>query len=193
MTFANQNSDVQYRQKLTDQIIAAGQARASLQTETAYYEDMLASIRRLPVNAAARGAAPNREAVEAARIRFDEIYKDVVRALEQINSVYEELSSQNLNPRTNLYTITGPFLVAAQRTLTFGLLALYALMTLMLSLLLVPLACIIYHYFHTEILPHWVNTASKEPHSDGDSAGRTAEEEAVVPPVETPKKVGGRF
>ena len=85
--------------------------------------------------------------------RFDEIYTVVVRALEQANAVYEELSRQNLNPRANLYAITNPFTVSRQRALTLRTLVLYGLLTLMVSLLLVPPACLIHHYFRREILP----------------------------------------
>jgi hypothetical protein len=113
----------------------------------------MASVRRLNANASARGGTPDRQAVATIENGFDEIYTGVVRALEQANAVYEELSRQNLNPRTNLYTITSPFSITTQRALTLRTLALYGLLTLMMSLLLVPLACLIHHYFRREILP----------------------------------------
>ncbi len=47
--------------------------------------------------------------------RFAEIYDAVVQAIEQVNDVYTELSAQNLNPRTNLFTMTRPFSTTTER------------------------------------------------------------------------------
>ena len=113
---------------------------------------MSESVQRLTASAATR-AAPDPEAMAMIEARFGEINTAGVRALEQGNAVYEELSRQNLSPRTNLDAITSPFTVSTRRALTLRTTALYGLLTLMVSLLLVPLAYLIHHYFRREILP----------------------------------------
>ena len=47
--------------------------------------------------------------------RFAEIYDAGVQAIEQVNDVYTELSAQNLNPPTNLFTMTRPFSTTTER------------------------------------------------------------------------------
>ena len=82
----------------------------------------------------------------------------------------------------------GRSIVTTERGLGLRALAVYGLLTLMLSLFLVPLACIVHYYFRKEILSYSVATGSGERHSDGKSAGRKAEEKAVVTPVGTEKR-----
>ena len=75
--------------------------------------------------------------------RSAEIYDAVVQAIEQVNDVYTELWAQNLNPRTNLFTMTRPFSITTERALGLRTLALYGLLVAMVSLVLVPLTCLI--------------------------------------------------
>lgn len=100
-----------------------------------------------------RRAGADPETVPRIEAQFDELYKAVIVALEQANAIYEQLSAQNLNPRTNLFTITSPFSVTTQRAFGLRTLALYGLLVGMVSFILVPLACFIHHYYRREILP----------------------------------------
>jgi hypothetical protein len=138
------NNDVEYRQTLTDRIIEAGQASVSLEKEATYYEEMMASVRGLPPSAASRqaDAAP----LELIDRQFDEIYQAVVGTLEQAQVLYEEISTQNLNPRTHLYGITHPSSMRMERALTISTLALYSLLVFLVSLVVVPLFCLIHHF-----------------------------------------------
>jgi hypothetical protein len=173
VALSSQNSDALYRQRLTEQIISAGQANVALLKETTYYQDMLASARRTS------SGAVDRKALAAVEKGFDAIYAAVVRAVEQGNAIYQELSKQNLNPRTNLYAMTSPFTITTERVVTLRRLALYGIWTLMLSLLLVPLTCFIHHYFRREILPQPVARAPHEQHSEGETRERTVEEKPI--------------
>jgi len=60
------------------------------------------------------------------------------------------LSAHNLNASTLLYTITGPFSVHTQRSVTPRTLVLYGLVVIMLSVVLIPIGCLIHHAFRQE-------------------------------------------
>src|SRR5262249_47822080 len=85
--------------------------------------------------------------------RLDEVYASVVNALGQIDALFKEISRQNLNPRTNLYTITTPYRTVRQAVLTIRTLMMYGFLTLMVTVILAPLACIVHYYLRQEILP----------------------------------------
>lgn len=150
IAISSQNGDIQYRQRLTDEIIAAGQTAVTIERDASYYEDLVSSLRRSPT--LTRSTA-DRAAIASIEKRYDDIYSAVLRAVDEIQAAYKELSRQNLNPRTSLYTITGPYTISAQRGLSLRTIILYALFTLLVSSLIVPLGCIVHHYFKREILP----------------------------------------
>jgi hypothetical protein len=153
VTISNQNSDAPYRQKLTDKIIAASNIAAAFEKETEYYEDMMAAVRRM---VPARSGSVDRETMSMIATNFDQIYAAVVRALEQEDAVYKDLSTQNLNPRTQMYTITSPFSMTTQRSFVLRAFLEYGVLTVMLSLLLVPFGCLVHYYFRKEILPQHI-------------------------------------
>jgi hypothetical protein len=164
VTISTQNTDAQYRQKLTDEAIRAGQTAVTMGKESGYYEALAASMRQI---SPARAGAADREITATIDRRLDELYSAAVLALNQIDAAYKELSKQNLNPRTSLYTLTSPFLISTQRVVTLRTIAIYALLTLMLSSLVVPMACIVHHYFKTEIFPNRAPAAgAKTPEDD---------------------------
>ena len=135
VSLGRQDADIVYRQQLTDKIIEASASAARLGTETQYYEEM----QRLT------GAAAGRDSPRAAA-EFAAIQSAVVLALQRIQDVYDEVSARNLNPRTGLYSIAGPFLVRSHRSLSLTDLLLYALLTLVATLLIACFAVLV-HYF----------------------------------------------
>jgi hypothetical protein len=145
---SSQNNDVRYRQELTDRMIDAGQVAVGLEKESAYYESLLDSVRRPPT--AGAGNAAQAESARLIDSKLDEIYAATMRAVEQANAVYEQLSKHNLNPRTSLYAMTGPYSVTTQRAITLRGLATYALLTIVVATILVPLACLVHNYFRQE-------------------------------------------
>ena len=146
MAMGGETSDVQYRQELTDEVIEARQEMVSLTREMTYYNRMSESVPR------ALGSPPE-EMVREVETRLTELYDAVVQAVEQSNATFEELSAQNLNPRTNLFTITRPFAVTVLRPVTLRTLWPIGLLTLMFGLVVVPLVCLIHYYFRREIQP----------------------------------------
>ena len=151
IALAGATEDVQYRQQLTDRVIGSRQEIVQLQRERAYYNrmnDVLGSVLR-----PGRRDTPDPEAVHAAETRFAEILDAVVENVDQANAVYTQVSAQNLNPRTALFTITSPFTVATLRGISLGRLALYGVIALVICLIAVPLICLLHHYLRQQIRP----------------------------------------
>ena len=94
------NSDIEYRQGLTDRIIEESVAVAALEREQAYYEDLSRSVTELGPSSG--GADRERELVSV-EASFEGAFDQVVAAVDQVNAIYEELSTHNLNPTTLLY------------------------------------------------------------------------------------------
>jgi len=150
LAMSSQNNDLQYRQNLTDRIIAAGERSNSLAREESYYESVIAAVRRLPSGGVPRTSGGSLD--QTVQVQFTQIHDAVNEALEQANAVYAQLSTQNLNPRTNLYTISSPFRVTTVRALTTRTLAFYGVLVVALALVAVPLGCVVHHYVRTDLL-----------------------------------------
>ena len=143
------NSDIAYRQGLTDRIIEESVAVAALEREQAYYEDLSGSVTDLGPRL--RDADRERELVSV-EAEFEGAFDLVVVAVDQVNAIYEELSTQNLNPTTLLYTVTAPFTIRTERALSLRTAVLYGALVFMLSLFLVPLGCLAHSYFRREVV-----------------------------------------
>jgi len=106
--------------------------------------------RRLPSGGVPRTSGGSLD--QTVQVQFTQIHDAVNEALEQANAVYAQLSTQNLNPRTNLYTISSPFRVTTVRALTTRTLAFYGVLVVALALVAVPLGCVVHHYVRTDLL-----------------------------------------
>jgi hypothetical protein len=147
IALAGQNDDTKYRQDLTNRIIDAGNVSVSLEKETAYYESIMDSVRRLGPGIGRNVAPASIRQVEA---RIDEVFNDTIRALEQVDGLYEQLSHQNLNPRTNLYSIASPFTMRTVRGIELRTIALYSLLILLAVAIALPLGCLAHHFLAAE-------------------------------------------
>ena len=78
----------------------------------------------------------------------------MVAAVDQVNALYDELSTHNLNPTTLLYTVTAPFTMRTERALSLRTAVLYGALVFMLSLFVVPLGCLVHSYFPREVVAH---------------------------------------
>ena len=149
LEMSTMNSDVGYRQRLTDRVIDESIAVAALEREQAYYEDLSRSVADL----GSRSTDADREReLTIINARFQGVFDQVVTAVDHVNAIYDELSTQNLNPTTLLYTVTAPFTMRTQRGLSLRTVGLYGTLVFMLSLVLVPLGCLLHGYFRREIV-----------------------------------------
>ena len=145
------NSDIEYRQRLTDRIIEESVAVAALEREQAYYEDLSRSVTDLGTRS---GRADRERELVSVEAGFEGAFDQVVVAVDQVNAIYEELSTHNLNPTTLLYTVTAPFTIRTEHTLSLRTAVSYGALVFMLSLFLVPLGCLAHSYFQREVVVH---------------------------------------
>ena len=145
---STQNNDIQYRQDLTDRIIRESVVVAILDKELAYYAELSRSVKGIGAGA---GSA-SRTAAETVTRRLKEAMAGITTAVDQLNAIYEEISKHNLNPSTLLYAKTRPFTVRTVRAIGLRSAALVLLLVFLLSVVLVPIACLIHHYFLREVV-----------------------------------------
>ena len=151
LEMSTMNSDIEYRQRLTDRIIEESVAVAALERGQAYYEDLSRSVAALGPRS---GRADRERQLVSVEAGFEGAFDQVVVAVDQVNAIYEELSTHNLNPTTLLYTVTAPFTMRTERTLSLRTAVLYGALVFMLSLFVVPLGCLAHSYFQREVVVH---------------------------------------
>ena len=135
-------TDLPYRRRVVDRIIAAGDDTAAVEREVSEYQELLAWALGERPSQAARADLGSRAIGE----RVDEIQANVERALRQAVALLAEISARNLNPGTALYSIVDPFVEQTERTVTLGTIVAYAVLLLIVSLTVVPLACVVHHW-----------------------------------------------
>jgi hypothetical protein len=106
MELANRNSDVTFRQDLTERMIKAGLEQVSAAKEAAYYRELQAAFRggmRSSGDSAARTAA----AQEVER-RFTTAATELEKNLDDIQALYGLVSERNLRPASALFSTESP-------------------------------------------------------------------------------------
>jgi hypothetical protein len=136
MDLSRQDTDMKYRQEMTEKIIREGMGAAALGRDIPYYEEL---SHRLP---AGGSTAANSAAIRAT---MKTVYDSVTKGIDQVNAFYAELSTQNLYSQAMMYVIAEPFLDYSQRSLPLPSIIMYGVLTFLMSLFLVPLACLVHH------------------------------------------------
>jgi hypothetical protein len=150
ITLDRDGRDVEYRQELTDRIIVAGSEVVGLELEATYYERMdEIAARALSRTSSARDAS----IVERVESELRAIQVSIGQAVEQTQLIFVELSNQNLNPRTSLFTTTSPFVIVTERAVTLRSLAISGGLVFLGSLMLVLMACLMHHYMRRQPTP----------------------------------------
>jgi hypothetical protein len=142
IAMGNQNSDVAFRQTLTERVISEGIQVARLDSEIAYYRDLAKAMQ--PRNG-------SQQVAEQIKTASQNALDDLLTALDDANAIYSDVSAHNLNPNTLLYTITGPFNAITVSALSLRSIGMYAVLMLVLSLVLVPGAFLGYDYFLSNV------------------------------------------
>jgi hypothetical protein len=83
--------------------------------------------------------------------RSAEAFDEIVKGIQQTALIYREISALNLNPSTTLFTVTQPFELRTQRSLTARTVVLYFVLVLMLTLIVAPIGCLIHHAFRKHL------------------------------------------
>lgn len=104
MSAAAQGPEAEYRRSLTDKFIQASDEAAAAEREIGYYEDLLKQL-ATPSPSTLSG----RYGKELIEDRFNRVLHALKESLERTRNLYDVVSTQTLNPATQLYTITQPF------------------------------------------------------------------------------------
>jgi hypothetical protein len=139
MSSSAQTGDTEYRQRLTDQVITEELQVVALDKELAIYEELARSVRGI-------GSRPagSPEAVTLVKTRSQAAFALIAKATDQLVDLYQQLSTQNLNPAARLFAITVPFVQHTERSLSIRSVALSFALTLMLTLVAASAGCLIY-------------------------------------------------
>jgi hypothetical protein len=167
------NGDAEYRQRLTDRVIAESLVVAGLEREQANYEEIIRSLQTARTQT--EGREPEME-LSLIQSQLDEAFDAVVRVVGHVNTIYEELSTYNLNPMTLLYSVTSGFTHRTERSVSVRDLGMYGLLVFMLSLIAVPVGCLGHSYFRREIV-HQETDGQHVGQPLGEPAKRLREEE----------------
>jgi hypothetical protein len=117
MDIAGRSGALEYRRELSDRIIEAGNQRLTIDRDISFYEDTLRVLRTSQSRSAA--AALRTETAGAGNhMTFDKLQDRVVEILALANQAYEEISTQNLNPRARLYELTSGLSVGSTRAVS---------------------------------------------------------------------------
>lgn len=136
MELSRQNTDVKYRQDLMVRINEEGMTAAALGRDIPYYEELL---RQLPAGGFSQAQAAS------IRTATKTVYDSVTKGIDQLNVFFVELSAQNLNASSQLYTMAEPFQDFSQRALSIQAIVMYGMLTFLLAAFLVPLGCLLHH------------------------------------------------
>jgi hypothetical protein len=140
MTLSIAKDEFEYRRKITDRVITESEVVASKAREAAYYDDL---SRELRTSSGRTVGSP--DMVALIKTRSAQAFDEIVQGIEKTASIYKELSAQNLNPSSTVFSVIGPFTQATQRSLTLRTVLLYLVLILMITSTLVPIGCLIHH------------------------------------------------
>ena len=148
--------DAEFRQNLTDRIIEAGEAMVEIERESAYYS-RLAGLMPAGDSGLNLTGSPvmGMNRVEATRVveaELEAVANAVREAVGQANRFLVELAAQNLQPQTNVFSITSQFTATDLRPVTVRIFFVYGLVALVLAFVVLPVSCMTHFYFRREIL-----------------------------------------
>ena len=142
MSLSTAKDEFEYRRDITDRAISESEKMAARGREAAYYEDLARALR---TSTGRMAGSP--DMVALIKARSAEAFDEIVKGIEQAGAIYKELSALNLNPTTTMFAVTEPFIEQTHRPLALRTVVLYLALVLTLSILIVPIGCLIHHAF----------------------------------------------
>jgi hypothetical protein len=116
MQLANRNTDVSFRQDLTERMITSGLKQADAAKETAFYKELQGTFKGVrPGSDSASQSSASKE-IES---RFTSTIDELEKILDDVQAIYELVSTRNLRPASFLYTVEGPMTVVSTSALSF--------------------------------------------------------------------------
>ncbi len=154
MSVLAQAGEMEYRRKLTDRVIAETRKVATFDKELLYYEDLTRALQ-----GAGNRPAGTPEMVAMIKGRSQTALAVITKATNELSDFYTALSTHDLIPEARLYAITGPFTQQTTQPLTLGQVALAFALVMMLTLVLVPAACLVHNATRRKPAPETAPTA----------------------------------
>ncbi|MEX2660514.1 MAG: hypothetical protein WD227_01240, partial [Vicinamibacterales bacterium] len=175
---ATENSDIEFRQDITERVIEEGVKAVALEKDTSYYQDLIDALK----GTLRRGGTPEQievrdRAGNLVQARAKETVDSLARALDQVNAIYTDLSAHNLNANAMLYQVTAPFTVRTARALSLQTLAVAGLLVFILATVLSSAGVLAYGYMRREI----IDAPAVEAETTNRPAARRAEAETPDP------------
>lgn len=137
-------ADREYRQKMVDEIKEAGLNTVPLLSLVQYDQQLIETVRK-----PAPPATPTDEAEQMVQRQFDAIYADVSKTIGDVNEIYATLS-RNLNPSTELFTLTAPPTRRIERAISVEKLFLYGIVAFLISIPAILGAALLHNRFKEE-------------------------------------------
>jgi len=103
MSLANRNSDVAFRQDLTERIILSGLRQVDAAKETAFYKELQGSFRG-GMKSRTDGVSPRSVVMKDIETRFTSASAELEKCLDETRQIYELISARNLRPASALYS-----------------------------------------------------------------------------------------
>lgn len=141
MTLSKQANDSQYRQKMVQQYQDAVAATIPLEQAVRYQQQVLDQIKT--------GTPAPRSDERAVRAEIDTATSEVRRLIGKVNEIYQ-LLSRNLNPSTQLLSLTGPPIARIEHGRTIGRLAIYGVLVLLICLPVIIVLCLLHNRVREE-------------------------------------------
>ena len=139
MTLANEPTDMKYRQKLVDDYRTAAEAVIPAEQAVSYDQQLLND--RSPRAATLPVVSIQNQFVSAST--------EARQLITKVNEIFQSLS-RNLNPATELYSLTAPPVTMTQRASSVSQMRLYGLLTLLIALPVIVVICLIHNRLREE-------------------------------------------
>ena len=147
---AGEGPDILFRQALTERIILAGEAVVDLEREAAFYQQLTEFTPE-------SGQQPQLSMSPQARRGFIEdsfqtINGAISTGLAQSRAFLRDLEYNNLQPETDLFSISTPFALVVTGAETTRIFFVFGLGGLLFACVVLPLFCLVHYYVRKDIL-----------------------------------------
>jgi hypothetical protein len=112
------NTDVGFRQELTERIITAGAEQSASAKEVAFYKDLQSAFGAAAPLGKDASRYPN--AGKQIEAHLASAAEELGKALDDIQAIYELISARNLRPASFLYTVEGPVIIDSASAFSFS-------------------------------------------------------------------------
>jgi hypothetical protein len=118
MQLGNRNTDVGFRQGLTERIIVAGTQQVAYAKEVAFYKDIQSAFRRTAPRLD-KGTSAYANAAKQIESGLASAVEELGKALDDIQAIYNLISARNLRPASFLYTVEAPAIIDSTSAFSF--------------------------------------------------------------------------